>query len=84
VFYISGHVSYVFIYIHSPSGLRILEEPYKNVTHMALPLPPLPAGGGGRGGGLILAAWEILFPQKSGCEDDTVWVALCRTPLVFV
>ena len=41
MFNISGHVSYVFIYIHSPSGLRILEEPYKSVTYMVLP------GGGG-------------------------------------
>ena len=22
-------------------------------------------------GGVILAAWEILFPQKSGCKDVT-------------
>ena len=73
----------MFIYIHSPSGLRILEDPYKNVTYMTLPLPPLPAGAGGAGG-VILAVWEILFPQLSGCEDDTVWVTLGRTPLVFV
>jgi len=48
---------------------------------MVLPPLPFPAG---VGGGVIVVAWEILFPQGSGCEDVAVWVVLCRTPLVFV
>jgi len=51
VFYISSHVSYVFIYIHSPSGLRILEDPYKRKTDCtALSPPPSPRGGVDGGG----------------------------------
>ena len=67
--------------------LRVLEywrSPTKSVTCMTLPLPPLLLRGGGGGGGVILAAWEIWFPQESGCEDVTAWVVLCRPPLVFV
>ena len=73
----------MFIYIHSPSGLRILEEPYKSVTYMTLPLPPPPRWGG-FGGGVILVVWEIVQRDLPYCEDDTVWVSLCTTPLVFV
>jgi len=59
VFYISGHVSYVFIvlrvlkyciYIRSPSGLKILEEPYKKCS-LHDPAPPHPPNWGGGGGG---------------------------------
>jgi len=98
VFYISGHVSYVFIvlrvlkyciYIRSPSGLKILEEPYKKWSLMTLHLPTLPTGGGAGGGGNFLEdcledCLEHCPRDLPGCEDNLRGWCFCRDLLVFV
>ena len=76
MFYVSGHVSYVFIHIHSPSGLRILEESYKKCCLYGPPPPPhSPLRGGAGGGGDFreIVQWDLL-----GCENHLFGWCFCR------
>jgi hypothetical protein len=68
----------VFIFIHSPSGLRILEDPYKKCC-----LYGPPTGGGGVGG-VNFSRLGDPSGGLSGCEDDLCGWWFCRALLVFV
>jgi len=74
----------VLIYVRSPSGLRILEEPYKKFCLHGPPPPPPPRWGGGGGGRVLLVVWEIVQKDLPGCEDHLRGWCFGRALLVFV